>query len=416
MAVRKVVLADGSVRWRVRVYAGTDDDGHQTVVTKTFLKKKEADLEEARLKSMKGDGALTAPSKESLSAFVTRWLDNVKEGELHPKTLSGYRQMMRRYLDNPPAGCPPIGKIRLNALTYNAFQELYTFQRRELNLSPRTIRLTATILRQAMKYAVKVGALPKNPSDGAVVPKRKADTALVLNDAGVPVPVDESKEAMKKKTMTKEQATAFMAEARTDRYFPLWHTLLYSGMRPGEAYALMWPDIDFEAGTIHVQRTLTRAGLQKGEPYRLMPTKTDASVRVIPVPATTVAVLKEWKTAQKRERVQAGAEYRHQNFVFTIPGGQPLRHNYVATHHFKRILERAGLGTVEGGKFTSDFSPYSLRHTHASLLMLAATNPKVVSERLGHSSVKITLDIYSHVLSELAGDAADRLETLLAQG
>ena len=418
MAVRKVTLADGSVRWRVRVYAGTDEAGRQTVISETYEKKREADAAERRLKNMKGMGALTAPSRETLAAFLKRWLDDIKEPALHPKTLHSYRQMMSRYIDSPPAGCPPIGKIRLKALQVGAFTALYAFMRKELNLSPRTIQLTHTILRQAMKYAVAVGAVPKNPTDGAVVPTRKADDAAVENGE-VQAAVDESEEK-NVKSMTREQTMAFLKEAGADRYAALWRTMLYSGIRPGEAYGLKWDDVSLEDGRIHVRRTLVRVGLKKGESWRLMPPKTKKARRVIEIPATTVAALKSWKTAQKRERVKAGAEYQHHDFAFTTPYGLPLQDGYMARHVFKPILQRAGLGDWEqkGDRkvFRPWFTPYSLRHTHATMLMAAGTNPKVVSARLGHSSVIITLDIYSHVMPGLDEGAAGKLEALLAQG
>ena len=113
--VKKVELANGEVRWRVRMYVGRDaDTGRQEVLTRTFEKKRDADAEVTRLKAMQYRGGVITPSKEPLGKYLKNWLQKVKKHTLRPRTFEDYRGVLKRYVEHPPEGAPPIGKIPLN--------------------------------------------------------------------------------------------------------------------------------------------------------------------------------------------------------------------------------------------------------------------------------------------------------------
>ncbi len=133
--------------------------------------------------------------------------------------------------------------------------------------------------------------------------------------------------------------------------------------------------------------------------------KTDRSRRTIPLPQSVVASLARHKRHQAEERLAKGPEYKNQNMVFATSKGQPLDQINLSRRHFKPTLKAAEL--------SNDFRVYDLRHSCATLLLAAGENPKVVSERLGHASVALTLDIYSHVLPSMQQQAAERLEAML---
>ena len=164
-SVQKVRLADSSTRWRVRVYIGRDPkSGKRKYVTRTFDRKKDADAEATRLERQKDLGALTAPSREPLAVYIVRWLDTVKEGRIRARTLHDYRAMVRRYIEEPPDGAPPVGSIRLDRVTPEAFEALYAFMWKEAELAPRTIQYLHSIIRQA-------STPPWRPSRSSVNPR-----------------------------------------------------------------------------------------------------------------------------------------------------------------------------------------------------------------------------------------------------
>jgi integrase len=420
-SIRKIETEAGGTRWRMRVYIGSDPEtGKRTYVTRTFERKKDADKEARRLERAKDIGSLKEPSKEPLSKYLQKWLDNVKEGRVRARTLHDYRGMIRRYIQEPPEGAPPIGKIRLHHLQGGAFEELYAHLWREEGLSPRTLQYLHTILRQALGHAVATGALPRNPTDNVKPPKQAREG-------------ETPKKAMR--AMSREEAGRFMEKARSDDLAALWSVLLLGGLRPGEAFGLRWDDVDLESGRLHVRHALTRRGVPKfcacGHPrkvhgeeghggckeagckgckryrsakgWRLVEPKTDRARRVVVLPEVATALLREHRKRQAETRLKLGSEWADHRFVFTATFGTPLDLANLYGR-FKALLKEAELGT--------DFRLYDLRHTCATLLLLAGEHAKVVSERLGHASITLTLDTYSHVLPSMQEGSADKLEAM----
>jgi len=393
-----------AVGWRVRVYIGQDPDtGKRKYVTKTFTLKKDADKEARRLEGLKETGAATALSKEPLTKYLRRWLKDVKKGSLRARTWADYSGVVRRYLEEPPEGTPPVGKIRIDRLTPHAVQALYAHLQHEEGLSPRTIRSLHAVVRQGLDHAARTGAAARNVADLVELPKQ---------------------DRREVKAMSPEEAGRFLEAARADRYYPLWCVLLSGGLRPGEALALRWADLDLDANKIHVQRTLTRRGV---EGWKLVEPKTSRARRVVVLPSFAVAALREWKAKQAAERLQLGAEYEDNGFVFATEFGKPLSGANLYARNFNRIMAAAELGEWEEAepkeegkpgprkkaKFRPAFRLYDLRHTAATLLLRQGVNPKVASERLGHASVAFTMDVYAASLPDLQEEAADKLETLL---
>jgi integrase len=398
-------MKDGSTRWRVRVYIGQDPDtGKRTYFTGTYDKKKDADREATRLERAKDLGVLTQTSKEPFVKYLIRWLDEVKAGRIADRTLHDYRGIVRRYIEEPPDGAPPIGKIRLDRLTGAAFEALYAFLWKEQGLAPRTLKYLHSILRQALGHAVRTGAVPRNPTD-AVKPPRQA------YGGGRPKTLT--------KAMTKEEAGRFFQVAAEDPYEALWIVLLMGGLRPSEAFGLKWTDVDLEGGRIHISRSLTRRGM-KG--WRLVEPKTPRARRVVVLPEVAISALREHRRVQAEQRLKLGEEWQDHGFVFTATFGTPLDIQNVY-RRYSVVLEKARLGEwtepEEGGgkrKFKKGFRLYDLRHSCATLLLLAGENVKVVSERLGHASVILTLDTYAHVLPSMQEASADKLQAMFGSG
>lgn len=398
--LQKRVSADGTVRWTMRVFTHRDDRGKRHFITETFERKKDAEARARQLEGTKDTGAiLVRPSKDTLLSYLHRWLD-AKEGEIRARTIHDYRGIIRRYIETPPAGAPPIGSVPLNLLQPETFEALYAFLRKDAGLAPRTIQYLHTILRQALGDAVKKRTLPANPTDHAKRPTRAKEADSPADRTAV-------------RAMSKVEAAAFLEASKSDRYHALWAVLLTGGLRPSEALALTWADVDLETGTLYVHQTLTRRGV---EGWKIVETKTPRGRRNVTLPLVATQALKEWRIAQGKERLQLGGEYEDNGLVFATEFGKPLDDTNISSRNFRKIMGRAGLGVWEGeGKrrnFRASFRMYDLRHTCATLMLLAGVNPKVVSERLGHASITLTLDTYSHVLPSMQEEAAAKLEAM----
>jgi integrase len=175
-------------------------------------------------------------------------------------------------------------------------------------------------------------------------------------------------------------------------------------LRPSEYLGLKWSDVDLERGIISVQRSLHWRSYKTGDWYFGEP-KTARSRRRIPLPPSVVRALVEHRRHQNEERLKAGPDFKNLDLVFATGEGQPLIRLNIVQKHFKPILERANLPAT--------LRLYDLRHSCATLLLAANENPKVVSERLGHASITLTMDTYSHVMPDMQQGASDKLEQML---
>jgi integrase len=199
-----------------------------------------------------------------------------------------------------------------------------------------------------------------------------------------------------------EEATRFLTAAAEDAHVTVFAFALSTGMRPEEYLALKWSDLDLLKGAAMVQRTLI---WRKGGEWYYGEPKTARSRRTVPLPASTISALQEHKRKQAAQRLKLGADYLNNELVFARPDGRPILLRTLDRLHFKPTLRRA--------KLSESFRLYDLRHSCATLLLAANEHPKVVSERLGHANIILTLDTYSHVLPSMQQAASEKLESIL---
>lgn len=200
--------------------------------------------------------------------------------------------------------------------------------------------------------------------------------------------------------MTTEQVKMMFEAGRGDRLEALYLLAVTTGLRQGELLGLKWEDVDLEAGTLQVRRTLTTA---KGGPVLSTP-KTKGSRRTVKLSPTALEALRSHLERQLGEIDEAGDLWRENGLIFASEVGGFLDRRYITTHRFKPLLKRAGLPRI---RF------HDLRHTCATLLLSKNVDPKVVSEMLGHATIAITLDTYSHVLPNMQSEAAKAMEDAL---
>jgi integrase len=234
-------------------------------------------------------------------------------------------------------------------------------------------------LSKALDYAVKMGLVVRNVAR-VVKPPRVARVTM--------------------NTLSPEEVKRFLDAARETDYYVFFSTLLYTGLRRGELLALRLRNLDLENGKLMVLETAYKLG--NGE-YRIKEPKTPQSRRTVTLSSSLVELLKAYKADQELLRIQLGVSLDVDDFVFIRPDGSPINPNAV-TLAFRRIIKRAGL---------KDIRIHDLRHTHATLMLNAGIHPKVVSERLGHANISITLDIYSHALPGMQEEAAEKFERVL---
>lgn len=365
------IIKRGENVYLVRVYLGREY-GKRKYHNKTIHgNKKDAERYRNKVLREKDTGTFVEPSKELLETYLKRWLEVVVKQRVTTKTYEGYQDYVSCYL------IPGLGNITIFKLEPLQIQEFYNSML-DRGLSPRTVRYSHAILRSALNQAVKWGLIYRNPAMLVDLPKNKKAEMKVLNN---------------------EEAAKFIDAIADSPWKAFFSLLIATGMRPGEALGLKWQDIDFEKGRIHVQRALSRTKRE----WNLLEPKTPQSRRSIPLPPGVIKDLEEHKAKQSAEKLRA-EKYNDHGLVFTGKTGNPPDYRQIFRHHFKPLLKKAGLPEIK---------LYNLRHTHATMLLLSGENPKVVSERLGHASVTLTLDTYSHVLPDMQDRATAKLEKIL---
>ena len=322
-----------------------------------------------------------APTKASVREYLTKeWLPAVK-ATIRPTTYNSYEQHVSCHI------APHIGSVKLAKLTGAQVNALYAklaetgAKDGKSGLSPLTIHHVHTCLHKACKDAVRWGRLPKNPVDAADPP----------STCGA------AKKEMK--TWSAEQLGAFLKSTKDDRLAPLWRVLAMTGMRRGEACGLKWEDVNLEKGRVSVRRSL----IPHEDKVIVSEPKTAKGRRQIALDAGTVEAFKAQAAQQMDDQENAEAAWEETGYVFTMDDGRPM-HPQSVSRAFDRAIAAAKLPRIR---------LHDLRHTHASLALAAGINPKVVSERLGHATVSITLDTYSHAIPALQEEAAERIARLV---
>jgi integrase len=324
------------------------------------------------------DGSYIEPSREKLGTYLQEWLAAIRPN-IRPSAWASFESHVRIYL------VPQLGHLQLQQLAATDVDLMTAWllsaegRGTHRPLSPTTMRRILATLNSAMNYAVRKRKLDRNPVTAADRPRASRNEM---------------------RTWTADELGGFLDGVREHRFAPLFTVLATTGLRRGEALGLRWSDVDLDEGRLAVRQTLLAVNnhVQFGEP------KTHRSRRTVDLDAATVAVLKAHRKSQLEERAGAGlGRPRADVLIFTDEQGAPLHPNQVS-RTFGKLVREAQLPIIR---------LHDLRHTHASLSLQAGVHVKIVSERLGHSSVTITLDTYSHAIPGLQRDAAEQVAALI---
>lgn len=319
-------------------------------------------------------GTESFEQKGNLNEYLDRWL---KTQKVAARTFEDYKNYLRLHVR------PTLGKKKLATLRPLDIQGMVD-KMREKGLSPRTIQQAHEILKRALNQAVDWEILLKNPARKTKLPKQVRKEM---------------------QSLTPEQANKFLDACEGTRFGLVFHLALVSGMRPEEYLALRWTDLDFKKNTVTIQQVIVWYRWKKG--WEFAEPKTQKSRRTIPLPAYLMQKFQEHRREQLEYLMKHRDKYQNKyNLVFMSEVGTPVSLHNLERRHYKPLLEKAEL---------PDIRLYDLRHSCATLLLVAGENPKVVAERLGHSNIVLTLQTYTHVLPTMQQAATDRLEGILGK-
>ncbi len=322
-------------------------------------------------------GAYVEPSRETFGEYLTRWLPTIR-ATVRANTYNAYRSCVDVHL------VPGLGSVPLRQLDRATFSTFYDDLARtgrkdgRGGLSPRSIRAIHVTAHKALRDAVRDRLLVRNPTE----------------DASVPVNVRSATPSW-----TADQVSTFLDSVKGDRLHAAYMTLATTGLRRSELLGLRWADIDLDGATLAVRQVVALDGYT---PFFAEP-KTARSRRVVALDPGTVRALRSHRVAQLEERVKAGPAWTSRDLVFCREDGEIL-HPQTLSQKFDRAAKRAKLPPI---------GIHGLRHSCASLGLAAGLPLVIMSERLGHSSIAITGDVYSHSLPSQHQAAADAIAGLI---
>jgi integrase len=356
-----------------------------------FQSRREAETELAKVVAAIATGMHIEASRLLVDDFLrTQWLPAIRP-TIRATTFLSYEGHIDNHLS------PELGRIPLQQVSAAHINALYskllsegkaskakkkdTEEVKKTPLAPATVRRVHATLHRALRDAVRWNLIGRNPADAADPPRAVGCAGATVNVWSI---------ADIKKFLTYE---------RKDLHYALWLLLITTGMRRGEALGLRWQDLDLKAHTIAIRQTRVQLGYET----IVSTPKTQKGRRLVALDPATAAALSELRTRREEECASQGRTVEAGDIVFTDEQGEPL-HPERATRLFHKASKKAGV---------PDIRLHDVRHSNASVALAAGVHPKIVSERLGHANIGITLDTYSHLLPALSEEAACRVAALV---
>lgn len=365
--------------WWARITVGKTPDGKQK--RKAFYGKTRKEVQEKLTAALNdiNNNTYIEPSKMTVEQWMYIWLKEYKIHSIKPKTYVNYETYIRCHI------VPVIGKYPLKSLRNDIVQKFVnTLQEKELKAS--TVIEIYGALRVALDQAVENSLLPKNPANNIKLPRKVKEEARAL---------------------TVEEQKKFLEEAKQCTHGEMFILILYTGMRLGEAAALTWDDIDFERKVLSISKTQTRYIVDDGGNIKykigIGETKTIKSVRKIPLIPSALELLAEVRTKQDKIKQERAAYYIDNNLVFCTSLGKMIDRRDMQKR-FNRIANSAGIVGAH---------PHTLRHTFATRGLENGIDLKIMQDILGHASIKMTADTYTHVLPDVKAASMMKLSGVM---
>ena len=368
-SIRKRASGSWELRWR----GPADQNGERKRFSQIFKgSKRDANKKLRELLSKVDNGSHVDKSKETVKQFAERWMATYVKTNCTLRTAVGYQGNIDRYI------IPAIGRTAVQNLSRIQIEAIYAGML-ERGLSHTTILHVHRVLKEMLNHAVGDDLIAKNPAVGARPPRGEKKQMDMWD-----VPT----------------IHRFLDESQGTRYGHIFEFAISTGMRRSEICGLKWGAVDLVGGRLEVVATLQQIpghGLVTGAP------KTKRSRRNIALAPATVALLQVVQGTQQLAKLETGPLWQEIGYVFTQADGSPVQPD-ILTKNFRSMVRELAMPPL---------SFHGLRHAFATMALQAGMNPKIVSEALGHSSVTITLDTYSHVLPNMQDKLAIAVENIL---
>lgn len=339
-----------------------------------YNSEKEAEAALAETITQLNKNTFVLPDKVKFSEYLDYWL-NIRKSKLEITTYNNYKSIVDNHI------VPELGKMELQKIKPLHIQNYYT--KKEDNLSQKSLQHHHRLLSLALKNAVGWQMIPNNPCDHVEAP---------------------SPEKSKAKSLTSEEVKHLLESIKDTPLEASITLLVFTGLRRGELLALKWNDIDPINKTLVVDESLA-VDESKNE-IIFKKTKSESSNRIVSLSDIPISALRKHKKLQNEQKLKIGENYTDNNLVFAREDGSPI-HPSSFSRQFGRFIRSTELPHIR---------LHDLRHTNATMLMNLGVPPKVVSERLGHANISITLDTYSHVLKDKQAEAAEKMDNFISSG
>jgi len=352
--------------WRTQIYQ------YGKRISRDFKTKGEAQAWLHKMQDQLIQGFDYEGSKITIAEYLPGFLESCRV-TLRARTVDNYQKTIQKHI------IPLIGNMKLQELRLSRIENFYA-ELIQNGVGVRTVRVVHNILHKALDKAVRYGLILHNPSHGAALPRYHHSEMMVLDS---------------------NEVSSFLIAAQESSYLALYYLAVTTGMRQGELFGLKWSDLQWNSGSLHIQRQvqyIPRQGWQFLEP------KTLAGRRTIKLGENTLHMLRLHREKQAQRKGVAGTHWQEHDLVFPNSVGNPRNPSNMRID-FNKTLEKAGLKKV---RF------HDLRHTAASLLLNNGISPIVVSRMLGHSKPSTTMDIYGHLYHEMQEEAARLMDRMVS--
>jgi integrase len=361
-------------RWIGAALLGYDQFGRSIRKSVTAKTRNEVVQKLGKLRRQLEDGLPAPDTTLKVSQLFDRWFKDVLRHQVAPSAASNYMTIAKNHI------LPTLGNKKVADLKVAEVDQLLSIKI-DSGLSSSTVRRIRAVLAQCLDQGIRWGVVSKNVASLSRAPK------MVRTEG---------------RTLTPAQAKHFMTCLKDHRNGALYALMLSTGLRRGEVLGLMWKDLDVESGVLNVKRQLKR----EDGVLLTSDTKTARSRRSVNLAAPMLAELLEHAKCQKAEKRALGRSWTNSGYIFTSAVGTPIEPRNL-NREFKTICHDAGLG---------DWHPHELRHSAASLMLAQGVKLQVVSQVLGHASIRMTADVYGHILDPDREDAAKAMVGILWSG
>ncbi|ASV67227.1 site-specific integrase [Cytobacillus kochii] len=374
-------------KWAFRAYMGTDPiTGKEIKKSKSgFLTQKDAKLAAALFERQFNDGEYIQPSKFIFDDLCKDWekhySQDAKESSLRA------RKIALKHIINE------FGKTPVQKINKKAYQDV--IDKLSNKFSTNYISSIHSSTNMVFEYAQSLNLIKETPTKGIKLPKKKKTVSDLENDNSI-----------NQKFLEKEELEEFLSVAKNEGLegdLLAFTMLAYTGLRIGEMVALKWSDIDYEKQTLRVIKTYYNPTNNKLN-YTLLTPKTEGSIRTITIDPLLIDLLRLHEQEQEVVKRENKPFYKDNDFIFATNEGYPKTIKHLSIR-MQRLLKKTSIKKA--------VTPHSFRHTHTSLLIEANVHIKEIQERLGHSDINTTMDIYAHMTKNIKKEASNKFSNLM---